>query len=50
LRLAQAGAKVTVSSRRLENVQAVADEIAAAGGEALAVQAHVGRPDESTPT
>jgi NAD(P)-dependent dehydrogenase (short-subunit alcohol dehydrogenase family) len=48
LRLAQAGAKVTVSSRRLENVQAVADEIAATGGEALAVQAHVGRPDEVT--
>ena len=46
LRLARAGAKVTVSSRKLENVQAVADEIAAAGGEALAVQAHVGRPDE----
>jgi NAD(P)-dependent dehydrogenase (short-subunit alcohol dehydrogenase family) len=48
LRLAQAGAKVTVSSRRLENVQPVADEIAAAGGEALAVQAHGGRPDEVT--
>jgi NAD(P)-dependent dehydrogenase (short-subunit alcohol dehydrogenase family) len=48
LRLAQAGAKVMVSSRKLENVQAVADEIAAAGGEALAVQAHVGRPDEVT--
>jgi NAD(P)-dependent dehydrogenase (short-subunit alcohol dehydrogenase family) len=48
LRLAQAGAKVAVSSRKLENVQAVADEIAAAGGEALAVQAHVGRADEVT--
>ena len=46
LRLAQAGAKVVVSSRKLENVQAVADEIEAAGGEALAVQAHVGRPDD----
>ena len=46
LRLAQAGAKVVVSSRKLENVQAVADEITAAGGEALAVQAHVGRPDD----
>ena len=46
LRLAQAGAKVVVSSRKLENVQAVADEIGAAGGEALAVQAHVGRPDD----
>ncbi len=46
LRLAQAGAKVVVSSRKLENVQAVADEITAAGGEALAIQAHVGRTDD----
>ena len=46
LRLAQAGAKVVTSSRKLENVQTVADEIEAAGGEALALQAHVGRPDE----
>ena len=46
LRLAQAGAKVVVSSRKLENVQAVADEITTAGGEALAVQAHVGRTDD----
>jgi len=46
LRFAQAGAKVVVSSRRLENVQIVADEIEANGGEALAVQAHVGRPDD----
>ncbi|MDY7077304.1 MAG: SDR family oxidoreductase [Chloroflexota bacterium] len=43
LRLARAGAKVVVSSRKLENVRAVAGEIEAAGGEALAVQAHVGR-------
>ena len=48
LRLAGAGAKVVVCSRRLENVQAVADEIETAGGEALAVQAHVGRPDDVT--
>jgi NAD(P)-dependent dehydrogenase (short-subunit alcohol dehydrogenase family) len=46
LRLAQAGAHVVVSSRRLENVQVVADEIGVAGGEALAVQAHVGRLDD----
>lgn len=46
LRLARAGAKVVVSSRKLENVEAVASEIEAAGGEALAVQAHVGRPDD----
>jgi NAD(P)-dependent dehydrogenase (short-subunit alcohol dehydrogenase family) len=46
LRLAKAGAKVVVSSRKQEGVQAVADEITAAGGEALAIQAHVGRPEE----
>jgi NAD(P)-dependent dehydrogenase (short-subunit alcohol dehydrogenase family) len=46
LRLAQAGAKVAVSSRTLEHVQQVADEIRAAGGEALALQAHVGQTDD----
>jgi len=46
LRLAQAGGRVVVSSRKLENVQPVADEIVAAGGQALAVQAHVGSPDD----
>jgi len=48
LRLAQAGAAVVVSSRRQEGVQAVADEIAAAGGKALAIRAHVGRPEDVT--
>lgn len=48
LRLAQAGAKVVVSSRKLENVQSVAAEIESAGGESLAVQAHVGRTDDVT--
>jgi NAD(P)-dependent dehydrogenase (short-subunit alcohol dehydrogenase family) len=43
LRLAGAGARVVVSSRTLASVQAVADEIVAAGGRALAVQAHVGQ-------
>jgi NAD(P)-dependent dehydrogenase (short-subunit alcohol dehydrogenase family) len=42
LRFAQAGAKVVVSDRELEDVQTVADEIKAAGGEALALRAHVG--------
>ena len=46
LRFAQAGAKVVVSSRKLEGVQLVADEIRAAGGEALALQAHVGESDD----
>jgi NAD(P)-dependent dehydrogenase (short-subunit alcohol dehydrogenase family) len=48
LRFARAGAKVVVSSRKLEGVQVVADEIEAAGGEALALQAHVGRMDDVT--
>jgi NAD(P)-dependent dehydrogenase (short-subunit alcohol dehydrogenase family) len=48
LRFAQAGAKVMVSSRKLEGVQAVADEIRASGGEALALQAHVGQSDDVT--
>ncbi len=48
LRMAQAGAKVVVSSRKMENVQPVADEIEAAGGQALAVQAHVGQTDDVT--
>ncbi len=48
LRFAQADARVVASSRKLENVQTVADEIIAAGGQALAVQAHVGRPDDVT--
>lgn len=46
VRLAQAGARVVVSSRKLEGVQAVADEINAAGGQALALEAHVGRAAE----
>jgi len=46
LRFAQAGARVVVSSRKLDSVQAVAAEIETAGGQALAVQAHVGQPDD----
>jgi NAD(P)-dependent dehydrogenase (short-subunit alcohol dehydrogenase family) len=41
---AEAGASVVVSSRTLGNVEAVAEEIRAAGGRALAVEAHVGEP------
>lgn len=48
MRMAQAGAKVVVCSRQMENVQTVADEIEAGGGEALAFQAHVGRPGDVT--
>lgn len=46
LRLARAGARVVLSSRKLDGVQAVADEIEAAGCRALAVQAHMGRTEE----
>ncbi|MEW6717889.1 MAG: SDR family oxidoreductase [Chloroflexota bacterium] len=45
-RYAQAGAKVVVSSRKIEGVQSVADQITNAGGEALALQAHVGNTEE----
>jgi NAD(P)-dependent dehydrogenase (short-subunit alcohol dehydrogenase family) len=43
---AQAGAKMVVSSRKLPNVQEVADGIQAAGGQALALQAHIGRTED----
>ena len=48
LHFAQAGARVVVSSRKYDNVQAVADEIVKSGGEAVPVQAHVGRPEDVT--
>jgi NAD(P)-dependent dehydrogenase (short-subunit alcohol dehydrogenase family) len=40
--LADCGAKVVCTSRRIEGVQAVADAIAAAGGEALAHTCNAG--------
>jgi NAD(P)-dependent dehydrogenase (short-subunit alcohol dehydrogenase family) len=43
---ARAGAKVVVSSRKLAAVQEVAAGIQAAGGQALAIQAHVGRTED----
>lgn len=46
LAFGRAGAKVVVSSRKLEAVEVVAGEIAAAGGQALAVQAHVGESSQ----
>jgi NAD(P)-dependent dehydrogenase (short-subunit alcohol dehydrogenase family) len=46
LALAGAGAKVAVSSRKADACQAVADEIAGAGGTAIAVPGHAGRIDE----
>lgn len=46
LPFAQVGAKVVISSHKLENVQSVAAEIKAKGGKVLLVQAHVGRTEE----
>jgi NAD(P)-dependent dehydrogenase (short-subunit alcohol dehydrogenase family) len=43
---AQTGAKVVVSSRKQEALDRVAQDIQAAGGEALALQAHMGEPDQ----
>ncbi len=45
-RLARAGARVVVSSRKLENAEEAAQAIQAAGGEALAIAAHVGYTDQ----
>jgi NAD(P)-dependent dehydrogenase (short-subunit alcohol dehydrogenase family) len=46
LAYAQAGAEVVVSSRKQEAVDLVAQEIQAAGGKAMALAAHMGRPEE----
>ena len=46
LAFAQAGARVAVSSRKLESVTRVAQEIDSTGHEALAIQAHMGYPDQ----
>lgn len=43
---AQRGADVIIASRKLENCEAVADEVRALGRKALAIGAHVGRWDE----
>ena len=46
LTFAEAGAKLVLSSRKMENVGPVAEKINAAGGSALAVAAHAAHPDE----
>jgi NAD(P)-dependent dehydrogenase (short-subunit alcohol dehydrogenase family) len=43
---ARAGAKVAVTSRKVNDLEATAAEIAAFGGEALVVQSHLGKMDE----
>ena len=43
---AQAAARVVVASRKLENVQSVADAINAVGGTALALACHTGDPEQ----
>ncbi len=43
---ARAGAKVVLASRKIEGLTAVADEITAAGGEALPYAAHMGKTEE----
>jgi NAD(P)-dependent dehydrogenase (short-subunit alcohol dehydrogenase family) len=46
LGLAKAGAKVTVTSRKMNDLEATAGEIKRFGGEAFPVQAHLGKMEE----
>src|SRR5208282_5369421 len=48
--LAEQGAQVIVSSRKLEDCKIVADEIRAAGGKADALPCHVGRMEDISAT
>lgn len=43
--LAEFGAKVVLSSRKIEGLNAVKDKIEAAGGEAICIPAHMGKPE-----
>jgi NAD(P)-dependent dehydrogenase (short-subunit alcohol dehydrogenase family) len=43
---AKAGAKVALTSRKINDLEAVAAEIKAFGGEALPIQSHLGKTDE----
>jgi NAD(P)-dependent dehydrogenase (short-subunit alcohol dehydrogenase family) len=45
-RLAEAGAGVVIASRKIENLQATADEFAALPGKVVPVACHVGRADQ----
>lgn len=44
--LAKAGAKVVVTSRKIDDLEATAAEIKSFGGEAFAVQSHLGKMEE----
>src|SRR4051794_37613892 len=45
-RLAEAGAGVVIASRKMENLQATADELASLPGKVVPIQCHVGRKDQ----
>jgi len=47
LALAEAGATVVVSSRKIEGLEPVAEEIRARGGKGIAIAAHVARAEDS---
>ncbi len=47
-RFAQAGATVLLTSRKIENLQKVADEVVAKGGKAAAFASHLGKAEEVT--
>src|SRR5690554_7498957 len=48
--LAQQGAHVIVSSRKIDDCQQVADSIVAAGGQASAMACHIGEMEQITAT
>src|SRR5690606_5714390 len=48
--LAQQGADVIVSSRKIDDCQQVADSIVAAGGQASAMACHIGEMEQITAT
>ena len=45
-RFAEAGANVVIASRKMENLQATADEFAALPGKIVPIACHVGRVDQ----